>query len=140
MALMPKRIKHRKQQRGRVKGDATRGNRVVFGEYALQATQGAWLSAQTIEAGRVAASQYLRNEGRLYIRVFPHKPVTKKPAEVRMGQGKGPVEFYVAVIKPGAILFELAGVPATIAKEAFRLADAKLPFHCRFIQREGSAA
>jgi large subunit ribosomal protein L16 len=98
------------------------------------------MTGQQIEAARVTISRHLKRKGKLWIRVFPHKPVTKKPAEVRMGQGKGPVEFYVAVIKPGAILFELAGVPATVAKEAFRLADAKLPFHCRFIARDGNAA
>lgn len=98
------------------------------------------MTGQQIEAARVTIARHLKRKGKLWIRVFPHKPVTKKPAEVRMGQGKGPVEFYVAVIKPGAVLFELAGVPLTIAKEAFRLADAKLPFRCRFIVREGTAA
>ena len=104
MALMPKRVKHRKCQRGRIKGNATRGQRVVFGEYGLQATQGGWLSAATMEAGRIAAQQYLRNEGRLYIRVFPHKSVTSIPLETRMGKGKGEPEFWAAVVKPGTVL------------------------------------
>ena len=107
MALMPKRVKHRKQQRGRIKGEATRGNRVVYGEYGLQATQGAWLSAQTIEAARIAAAQYLRQEGRLYIRVFPHKPITSIPLETRMGKGKGEPSYWAAVVRPGTVMFEL---------------------------------
>ena len=116
------------------------GNTLAFGDFGLQSLTRGPMTGQQIEAARVTISRHLKRKGKLWIRVFPHKPVTKKPAEVRMGQGKGPVEFYVAVIKPGAVLFELAGVPLTIAREAFRLADAKLPFHCRFIQREGSAA
>ena len=109
MALMPKRVKHRKSQRGRIKGNATRGNRVVFGDFGLQAMQGGWISAQTIEAGRIAASQYLRNEGRLYIRVFPHKSVTSIPLETRMGKGKGEPEYWAAVVRPGTVLFEIGG-------------------------------
>ena len=107
MALMPKRVKHRKSQRGKLKGNATRGNRVVFGDFGLQALQGGWISAQTIEAGRIAAQQYIRGEGKLHVRIFPHKPVTTKPLEVRMGTGKGEPEYWVAVIKPGTVLFEL---------------------------------
>ena len=121
--MMPKRVKFRKSQRGTMKGPATRGNRVSFGDFGLMALEQGWLSAKEIEAGRVAAAHAMGTEGRLYIRVFPHKSISAKPAEVRMGQGKGPVEFYVAVIKPGAVLFELAGVSASIAKEAFRLVE-----------------
>ena len=140
MALAPARSKYRKQQKGSLAGKAKRGNTLVFGEFGLQSlTRGPMTGAQ-IEAARVAITRHLKRKGKLWIRVFPHKPVTKKPAEVRMGQGKGPVEYYVAVIKPGAVLFELAGVPLTVAKEAFRLADAKRPFHCRFISRDGGIA
>src|SRR5215813_13119002 len=135
MALMPKRVKHRKSQRGRIKGNATRGNRVVFGEYGLQATQGGWVSAQTIEAGRVAASQYLRTEGRLYIRVFPHKSITSIPLETRMGKGKGEPEFWAAVVKPGTVLFEIAGIPEAAAREALAKVAYKMPFRCRFVTR-----
>ena len=139
-AISPARTKYRKAMKGSRAGNAKRGNTLAFGEFGLQSLTRGPMTGQQIEAARVTISRHLKRKGKLWIRVFPHKPVTKKPAEVRMGQGKGQVEFYVAVIKPGAILFELYGVPATIAKEAFRLADAKLPFHCRFIQREGTAA
>ena len=139
-AISPARTKYRKAMKGSRAGNAKRGNTLAFGEFGLQSLTRGPMTGQQIEAARVTISRHLKRKGKLWIRVFPHKPVTKKPAEVRMGQGKGPVEFYVAVIKPGAVLFELAGVPLTIAREAFRLADAKLPFHCRFIQREGSAA
>jgi len=139
MALAPARTKYRKQQKGTLTGKATRGNTLVFGEFGLQSlTRGPMTGAQ-IEAARIAISRHLKRKGKLWIRVFPHKPITKKPAETRMGHGKGPVEYYVAQIKPGVILFELGGIPATIAKEAFRLADTKLPFKCRFIAREGAA-
>src|SRR6187401_3135746 len=110
MALMPKRVKHRKSQRGRLKGNATRGNRVVYGDFGLQAMQGGWITAQTIEAGRIAAQQYVRGEGRLYVRIFPHKSITSKPLEVRMGTGKGEIEAWVATVKPGTVLYELSGV------------------------------
>jgi large subunit ribosomal protein L16 len=139
-AISPARTKYRKSMKGSRAGNAKRGNTLAFGEFGLQSLTRGPMTGQQIEAARVTISRHLKRKGKLWIRVFPHKPVTKKPAEVRMGQGKGPVEYYVAVIKPGAILFELAGVPATIAKEAFRLADAKLPFHCRFISRDGAAA
>ncbi len=139
-AISPARTKYRKAMKGSRAGNAKRGNTLAFGEFGLQSLTRGPMTGQQIEAARVTISRHLKRKGKLWIRVFPHKPVTKKPAEVRMGQGKGPVEFYVAVIKPGAVLFELAGVPLTVAREAFRLADAKLPFHCRFIQREGSAA
>jgi large subunit ribosomal protein L16 len=139
MALSPARTKYRKQQKGTLTGKATRGNTLVFGEFGLQSlTRGPMTGAQ-IEAARIAISRHLKRKGKLWIRVFPHKPITKKPAETRMGHGKGPVEYYVAQIKPGTVLFELGGMPATIAKEAFRLADTKLPFRCRFIAREGAA-
>jgi large subunit ribosomal protein L16 len=140
MALAPSRTKYRKSMKGSRAGNAKRGNTLAFGEFGLQALSRGPMTGQQIEAARVTIARHLKRKGKLWIRVFPHKPVTKKPAEVRMGQGKGPVEFYVAVIKPGAVLFELAGVPLSIAKEAFRLADAKLPFRCRFIVREGTAA
>ncbi len=136
MALAPARTKYRKSQKGSRAGNAKRGNTLAFGEFGLQSLSRGPMTGQQIEAARVTISRHLKRKGKLWIRVFPHKPVTKKPAEVRMGQGKGPVEFYVAVIKPGAVLFELAGIPTTVAKEAFRLADAKLPFRCRFIVRE----
>ena len=139
-AIAPARTKYRKSMKGSRAGNAKRGNTLAFGEFGLQSLTRGPMTGQQIEAARVTISRHLKRKGKLWIRVFPHKPVTKKPAEVRMGQGKGPVEFYVAVIKPGAVLFELAGVPMTVAREAFRLADAKLPFHCRFIQRDSSAA
>jgi large subunit ribosomal protein L16 len=135
MALMPKRVKHRKNQRGRIKGNATRGNRVVHGEFGLQATQGGWLSAATIEAGRIAASQYLRNEGRLYIRVFPHKSITSIPLETRMGKGKGEPEYWAAVIKPGTMLYEIAGVSEEAAKICFARLAHKMPVRVRFVKR-----
>jgi large subunit ribosomal protein L16 len=136
MALMPKRVKHRKSQRGRIRGSATRGNTVVFGDYGLQAMQPGWLSAQTIEAGRVAASQYLRNEGRLYIRVFPHKPITSIPLETRMGKGKGEPEFWAAVIKPGTVLFEIGGVSEEAARMCMTRLAHKMPIRVRFIKRK----
>ena len=135
MALMPKRVKHRKNQRGRIKGNATRGNRVVHGEFGLQATQGGWLSAATIEAGRIAASQYLRTEGRLYIRVFPHKSITSIPLETRMGKGKGEPEYWAAVIKPGTMLYEIAGVSEEAAKICFARLAHKMPIRVRFARR-----
>jgi large subunit ribosomal protein L16 len=135
MALMPKRVKHRKSQRGRIKGNATRGNRVVFGDYGLQAMQGGWVSAQTIEAGRVAASQYLRSEGRLYIRIFPHKSVTSIPLETRMGKGKGEPEFWAAVVRPGSILYEISGVTEEAARMCFSRLAHKMPVRVRFIRR-----
>lgn len=135
MALMPKRVKHRKVQRGRIKGNATRGNKVVFGDFGLQALEPAWLKAQTIEAGRIAAQQYVRGEGRLYIRIFPHRSVTSRPLETRMGKGKGEPEFWVAVIKPGTILFELGGVTEQQAKICFARLAHKMPFKVRMISR-----
>jgi large subunit ribosomal protein L16 len=140
MALSPARSKFRKQQKGSLAGKAKRGNTLVFGEFGLQSlTRGPMTGAQ-IEAARVAITRHLKRKGKLWIRVFPPKPVTKKPAETRMGHGKGPVEYYVAQIKPGVMLFEIGGVPINLAKEAMRLADTKLPFHCRFVAREGALA
>ena len=140
MALAPARTKYRKSMKGSRAGNAKRGTTLAFGEFGLQSLTRGPMTGQQIEAARVTISRHLKRKGKLWIRVFPHKPITKKAAETRMGQGKGTVEYYVAVIKPGAVLFELAGVPTTVAKEAFRLADAKLPFHCRFIQRDSNVA
>lgn len=135
MALMPKRVKHRKVQRGRLKGSATRGNTVVFGDFGLQAVEAAWLKAQTIEAGRVAAQQYVRGEGRLYIRVFPTKSITSRPLETRMGKGKGEPEFWVASIRPGTVVYELGGVTEPQAKLCFARLAHKLPMRVRMIKR-----
>jgi large subunit ribosomal protein L16 len=135
MAMMPRRVKHRKSQRGRIKGNATRGNRVVFGDFGLQATESGWISAQTIEAGRVAAQQYLRNEGRLYVRMFPHKPITSIPLETRMGKGKGEPEFWAAVIKAGNVIFEIGGVTEAAARMCFARLAHKMPLRVRFLRR-----
>jgi large subunit ribosomal protein L16 len=135
MALMPKRVKHRKSQRGRIKGNATRGQRVSYGDYGLQTTQAGWLSAAVIEAGRIAASQYLRGEGRLYIRVFPHKPITSIPLETRMGKGKGEPEYWAAVIRPGTVLFEVGGVSEEAARLCFARLAHKMPVRVRMIKR-----
>ncbi len=134
--LMPKKVKYRKQQRGRRRGKAYRGSTLVFGEYGLQATEPCWLTARQIEAGRIAITRHAKRKGKLWIRVFPWKPVTKKPTEVRMGKGKGDPEFWVDVIKPGRILYEVEGVTESVAKEAMRLAAQKLPVRTRFISRE----
>jgi len=138
MALMPKRVKFRKNQRGRVKGNASRGNTVTFGDFGLQALEGGWLSAQAIEAGRITATHGVRGEGRLYIRVFPHKSVTAIPAETRMGKGKGEPEYWAAVIKPGMILFEIGGLPETAARDALARVAYKMPFRCRLVARRPS--
>jgi large subunit ribosomal protein L16 len=135
---MPKRVKHRKNQRGRIKGEASRGNRVVFGEYGLQATQGGWIKAATIEAGRIAAQQYIRGEGRLFIRIFPHKSITSRPLETRMGKGKGEPEAWVAVIKPGTVLFELGGVTEQQARVCFARLANKMPLPVRFVRRRSA--
>ena len=135
MALMPKRVKHRKSQRGRIKGNATRGNRVVFGDYGLQAMQGGWIKATTIEAGRIAAQQYIRGEGRLYVRVFPHKSVSSKPLEVRMGSGKGEPDYWVAVVKPGTVLYEIGGVTEEQARICLARLSHKMPVRVRFVRR-----
>jgi large subunit ribosomal protein L16 len=135
MALMPKRVKHRKSQRGRIRGNATRGNRVVFGDFGLQALKGGWIKAQTIEAGRIAAQQYVRGEGRLYIRVFPHKSITSKPLETRQGTGKGEPEAWVVTVKPGSILYELGGVTEEQARICFARLAHKMPLPVRFAKR-----
>ena len=138
MPLMPKRVKFRKTQRGIVRGNATRGNTVAFGEFGLQALEGGWLSAEAIEAGRITATHSVRGEGRLYIRVFPHKSVTAIPAETRMGKGKGEPEFWAAVIRPGMILFEIAGLPEATARDCLARVAYKMPFRCRFVSRQAS--
>ena len=135
MALMPKRVKHRKSQRGRLRGDATRGQRVVFGDYGLQAMQAGWVSAQTIEAGRIAAQQYLRTEGRLYIRIFPHKPITSIPLETRMGKGKGEPEYWAAVVRPGTVMFEIGGVSEEAARLCLARLAHKMPVPVRLLRR-----
>ncbi len=135
MALMPKRVKHRKSQRGRIKGNATRGNKVVFGDFGLQAIQGGWLSAATIEAGRIAAQQYLRSEGHLYIRIFPHKSITSIPLETRMGKGKGEPDYWAAVIRPGTVLYEIGGVSEEAARLCFTRLAHKMPVRVRFLRR-----
>lgn len=134
--LAPKRVKFRKVQRGRMKGKAHRGNKVHFGDFALQATEPCWVTDRQIEAARVAMTRHIKRGGKVWIRIFPDKSVTKKPAETRMGSGKGSPEFWVAVIKPGRILFEVAGVPEDLAREAMRLAAFKLPMRTRFLVRE----
>ncbi len=136
--LQPKRTKYRKMHRGRMKGQAHRGTKVVFGEYGLQALEPAWITDRQIEAARVALTRYIRRGGQVWITIFPDKPVTKKPAETRQGSGKGNVEFWVAVVKPQRIMFELAGVPEDVAREAMRLAAHKLPIRTRFVKREES--
>ena len=135
MPQMPKRVKYRKTQRGRVRGNASRGNTVSFGEFGLQSLEGGWLSAEALEAGRVTVAQFLRGEGRLYIRVFPHKSVTAIPLETRMGKGKGEPEYWAAVIKPGMILFEIAGLPEAQARECLAKVAYKMPFKCRLVTR-----
>lgn len=137
MPLMPKRVKHRKQQRGRARGNATRGNTVAFGDYGLQTLDPGWISAQQIEAGRVAATHFLHGEGRVFVRIFPDKPISAQAAETRMGKGKGSPEGWVAVVKPGRVMFELEGVSEQVARRAMELAAAKLPVKTRFLVREG---
>ena len=136
MALMPKRVKHRKSQRGRIRGNATRGNKVVFGDYGLQSMEGGWISAQTIEAGRIAAQQYIRGEGKLYIRIFPHKSITSIPLETRMGKGKGEPDYWAATVRPGTILYELAGVSDAQAKICFARLAHKMPVRVRMVKRK----
>ena len=134
--LMPKRVKYRKVQRGRMKGKANKGNYISYGEYGLQATEPGWVTSNQIEAARVALTRYMRSGGKVWVKIFPHKPVTKKPAETRMGSGKGSPEYWVAVVKPGRVMFEVAGVPEDVAREALRLARHKLPIKCKFVKRE----
>lgn len=135
MAQMPKRTKFRKSMRGKMKGNATRGHTVAFGEFGLQSLETHWVSARQIEAGRVAASHFLGGEGKIYIRIFPHKPISAKPAETRMGKGKGEVAFWAACIKPGTILYEIAGVSEEIAREALSRMARKMPIRCKMAYR-----
>lgn len=136
--LSPKRVKYRKQQKGRRRGLATRGNTIAFGDYGLQAQECGWLTAQQIEAARIAITRHVKRGGQVWIRVFPDKPFTKKPAETRMGKGKGGPEGWVAVVRPGLILYEMAGVEREVAKEAMRLAAHKLPLPTKFVTKDGS--
>ncbi|MCX5682681.1 MAG: 50S ribosomal protein L16 [Planctomycetota bacterium] len=135
MAMMPKRVKFRKSQRGKMKGTAQRGNYVAFGDYGLQAMEQVWLTAQQIEAGRVAATHFLRREGKLWVRVFPDKPVSGKPLETRMGKGKGEPEYWCCVVRPGRILYELGGVPEDLARSALRRVSTKMPIKTRMVPR-----
>ncbi len=134
--LIPKRVKYRRVQRGRMKSKATRGNTIAYGQYGLQACEPAWITNNQIEAARIAMTRYLKRGGRVWIKIFPDKPVTAKPAETRMGSGKGSPEYWVAVVKPGRILFEIADVPEELAREAMRLAMHKLPIKCKFVVKE----
>lgn len=138
--LAPKRVKYRKQMKGRMRGQATRGNEVSFGDFGLQAVEPGWVSNRSIEAARIAMTRHIKRGGKVWIRIFPDKPITKKPLEVRMGKGKGNPEGWVAVVKPGRMMFELEGVSLDIAKRAMELAAAKLPVKCRFVLRERSEA
>ncbi len=134
--LMPKRVKRRRQHRGRMTGQAQRGNTVSYGDYGLVATEPAWITSRQIEAARIAINRKIKRGGKVWIKIFPHKPVTQKPAETRMGAGKGSPEFWVAVVKPGRVMFELSGVDEELAREAMRLAAMKLPIKCKFVMRE----
>mgnify|MGYP001852345796 FL=1 len=133
--LMPKRVKRRRVHRGRMKGKALRGNKVAYGEYGLAAAECGWITSRQIEAARIAMTRYIKRGGQVWIDIFPHKPVTKKPADTRMGSGKGSPEFWVAVVKPGRVMFEIAGVSEEVAKEALRLASHKLPVKCKFLRK-----
>ena len=137
--LMPKRVKYRRVQRGRMKGKAMRGNKVIYGQFGLQALEPAWITSNQIEAARVAMTRYCKRFGKVWIKIFPDKPVTQKPAETRMGSGKGSPEYWVAVVKPGRVMFELGEVPEATAREALRLAAAKLPIKCKFVMKETEA-
>lgn len=134
--LMPKRMKHRKQHRGRMRGMATRGNRISFGEYGIMALEPSWITSRQIEAARIAMTRAIKRGGQVWIRIFPDKPITKKPLEQRMGKGKAAVEGYVAVVKPGRIMFEMSGVPVEAARAAMRLAISKLPIDCKFVTKD----
>lgn len=135
--LLPKRVKYRRVHRGRMTGKATRGNTLAYGEYGLVATEPAWITSNQIEAARIAMTRYIKRGGKVWIKIFPDKPVTEKPAETRMGSGKGSPEYWVAVVKPGRVLFEIADVSEETAREALRLAAHKLPVKCKFVKREG---
>ena len=134
--LLPKRVKYRRVQRGRLKGKATRGNKVTYGDYGLVALEPAWITSNQIEAARVAMTRYIKRGGQVWIQIFPDKPITEKPAETRMGSGKGSPEYWVAVVKPGRVMFEIAGVDRELAAEAMRLASNKLPIKCKFVTKE----
>ena len=140
MAMMPKRVKYRKSQRGKMRGVASRGNVVNFCEYGLQSLHSGWITARQIEAGRIAASHFLRREGRVFIRIFPHKPVSGKPLETRMGKGKGEPEYWVAIVKPGTVMFEITGVDEPTAKRALARVAHKMPVPCRFVARKHAVA
>ncbi len=135
--LMPKRVKRRRVHRGHMRGRATCGDKVTYGEYGIVALEPTWITANQIEAARIAINRKIKRGGKVWIKIFPHKPITKKPAEVRMGSGKGAPEYWVAVVKPGRVMFELAGVDEELAREALRLASMKLPTKCKFVKREG---
>ena len=134
--LLPKRVKHRRVQRGRLKGKATRGNKVTNGDYGIQALEPAWITSNQIEAARIAMTRHIKRGGKVWIKIFPDKPITEKPAETRMGSRKGSPEYWVAVVKPGRVLFEIAGVDEDLAREALRLAANKLPIKCKFVTKE----
>ena len=134
--LLPKRVKYRRVHRGRLKGKATRGNTVTYGDFGLMATEPAWIKSNQIEAARIAMTRYIKRGGQVWIKIFPDKPVTEKPAETRMGSGKGSPEYWVAVVKPGRVMFEIGGVSEELAREALRLASHKLPVKCKFVRKE----
>lgn len=134
--LMPKRVKRRRVHRGRLKGNANKGNTIAYGEFGLVALEPSWVTSNQIEAARIAMTRYIKRGGQVWINIFPHKPVTKKPAETRMGSGKGSVEYWVAVVKPGRVMFEMAGVSEEVAKEALRLASHKLPVKCKIVKKD----
>ena len=138
--LLPKRVKYRRVQRGRLKGKAMRGNTVTYGDFGLQALEPAWITSNQIEAARIAMTRYIKRGGKVWIKIFPDKPVTEKPAETRMGSGKGSPEYWVAVVKPGRVMFELGGVNEATAREALRLAANKLPIKCKFVTKETEAS
>ena len=138
--LMPKRVKYRRVQRGRLKGKASRGNTITYGSYGLVATEPAWITSNQIEAARIAMTRYVKRGGKVWIKIFPDKPITEKPAETRMGSGKGSPEYWVAVVKPGRVMFEMDGVEVEAAREAMRLASHKLPIKCKFVVKENAAA
>ena len=138
--LLPKRVKYRRVHRGRLKGKATRGNTVTYGDFGLQALEPAWITSNQIEAARVAMTRYTKRGGKVWIKIFPDKPITEKPAETRMGSGKGSPEYWVAVVKPGRVMFEIAGVPEEVAREALRLAMHKLPVKCKIVTKEEGEA
>lgn len=135
--LMPKRTKFRKVQRGRMKGAASRGNKVSYGEFGIQAMEPGWITGNQIEAARIAMTRYIKRGGQVWIKIFPDKPITARPADTRMGKGKGNVDYWVAVVKPGRVMFELGGVEESVAREAMRLAANKLPVKCKFVKKEG---